>query len=272
MKSKKAGFTLIEILIVVVIFAIVAIAVISAINPTELINRGRDTSTLQAVSQTYSAAIRSNTIRGNFPIESDLSGVALNSEEGIAFIDKLRETDEVKESFTNNQELNNIFLSANVDNQQIYLCFRPKSQAFYNHPLSGYDKFGQEIEQCLANECYVCVNGDNISLIGQPIDPGAARPTPTPAPPAEIAWHRATTGNNCNEYCQSIGKTCTEEEGSCPVFCFVTSGGNQVEARWADIFGIKDPATGYSCWGSYSCSTTFKYVPLAVFNARCCCK
>lgn len=265
------GFTLIEILITVVILGVLTVAIISVLNPIEIINRGRDTGTLQTVTQTYSAAIRNNVVRGSFPMESDITGVSLSSEEGQTFLNKLLETDELKRSYINNTNLDNIYLTAQIEQQQIYLCFLPKSSAFNSHPLSGFDRFGQQIEHCAIGECYVCINGDNIGLVGQPIA-DAERLTPTPVPPPETTWYRATTGNNCNEYCQSLGMTCTEVAGSCPVFCFVTAGGNQVEARWANLYGIQDPATGYSCWGAYSCSATFRYTPLWAFNARCCCR
>ena len=39
----QLGFTMIELLIVITILGILAVAVLSAINPIEQINRGRDT-------------------------------------------------------------------------------------------------------------------------------------------------------------------------------------------------------------------------------------
>ncbi|MFH1244700.1 MAG: type II secretion system protein [bacterium] len=64
---KKLGFTMIELLIVIAVLGILAVAVLSAINPIELINRGRDTGSKSDVEQVASAVDRYYTAKGYFP-------------------------------------------------------------------------------------------------------------------------------------------------------------------------------------------------------------
>lgn len=65
--KKSKGFTLIELLIVIAILGILAVAVLSAINPVEQINRGRDTGTQSDAEQLLSAISRFNASQGFFP-------------------------------------------------------------------------------------------------------------------------------------------------------------------------------------------------------------
>ena len=63
--SKVAGFTMIELLIVITILGILATAVLSAINPIEQINRGRDTGKRSDSEQLLSALERYNAFAGH---------------------------------------------------------------------------------------------------------------------------------------------------------------------------------------------------------------
>lgn len=64
---KAAGFTMIELLIVITILGILAVAVLSAINPLEQINRGRDTASQGDVEQLLGALERYNAFQERFP-------------------------------------------------------------------------------------------------------------------------------------------------------------------------------------------------------------
>lgn len=66
---KAAGFTMIELLIVITILGILAVAVLSAINPLEQINRGRDTARQGDAEQLLGALERYNAFQERFPWE-----------------------------------------------------------------------------------------------------------------------------------------------------------------------------------------------------------
>ena len=65
--GRAAGFTMIELLIVITILGILATAVLSAINPIEQINRGRDTSSRSDAEQLLSAIDRYNAFQQYYP-------------------------------------------------------------------------------------------------------------------------------------------------------------------------------------------------------------
>lgn len=65
--ARSGGFTMIELLIVITILGILAVAVLSAINPVEQINRGRDTGSRSDAEQLLSAIDRYNAFKGFFP-------------------------------------------------------------------------------------------------------------------------------------------------------------------------------------------------------------
>ncbi|MGD9129040.1 MAG: prepilin-type N-terminal cleavage/methylation domain-containing protein [Candidatus Woesebacteria bacterium] len=74
---RKAGFTMIELLIIITILGILAVAVLSAINPIEQINRGRDTSKRSDSEQLISAIQRYYAFNGHYPWlidDGDVSG------------------------------------------------------------------------------------------------------------------------------------------------------------------------------------------------------
>ena len=65
--TTQLGFTMIELLIVITILGILAVAVLSAINPIEQIRRARDTSSQSDAEQLLSAIDRYNAFQGVFP-------------------------------------------------------------------------------------------------------------------------------------------------------------------------------------------------------------
>lgn len=67
LKGRVAGFTMIELLIVIAILGILAVAVLAAINPVEQINRSRDTATRSDAEQLIGAIDRFNAMKGYYP-------------------------------------------------------------------------------------------------------------------------------------------------------------------------------------------------------------
>ena len=66
-KLAQSGFTMIELLIVIAILGILAVAVLSAINPIEQINRGRDTGSRTDSEQLLTAIERFNAFQRYYP-------------------------------------------------------------------------------------------------------------------------------------------------------------------------------------------------------------
>jgi len=66
-KRFRLGFTMIELLIVIAVLGVLAVAVLSAINPIEQINRGKDTGTRSDSEQLISAIDRYYTSKGYYP-------------------------------------------------------------------------------------------------------------------------------------------------------------------------------------------------------------
>lgn len=66
-KARNLGFTMIELLIVIAILGILAVAVLAAINPIEQINRGRDTGNRSDAEQLISAIDRFSAFQGFAP-------------------------------------------------------------------------------------------------------------------------------------------------------------------------------------------------------------
>lgn len=69
-KAGGEGFTMIELLIVISVLGILAVAVLAAINPIEQINRGKDTGTRSDSEQLLSAIERYYTTMGYYPWRS----------------------------------------------------------------------------------------------------------------------------------------------------------------------------------------------------------
>lgn len=152
----QAGFTMIELLIVIAILGILAVAVLAAINPIEQINRGRDTGSRSDAEQLISAIDRYYAFNGYYPWQigaSDTANTALawSQFEDTSLTDsggtcKVAEkistattagcngADELKQSFierVSDASYNFIFLyNDGVQGSSTYACFAPKSQAF----------------------------------------------------------------------------------------------------------------------------------------------
>ncbi|MDA1079419.1 MAG: type II secretion system protein [bacterium] len=155
--TSVAGFTMIELLIVISILGILAVAVLSAINPIEQINRGRDTGSQSDAEQLISAADRYNAFQGYYPWQEDPSDTAavswteigstawtVNGDATCNVLDRLGSTattaagctnsNEIKSSFTARitaGSYNSLFVHNEGDaGSTTYVCFEPQSDAF----------------------------------------------------------------------------------------------------------------------------------------------
>ncbi|MFH2118133.1 MAG: type II secretion system protein [Candidatus Paceibacterota bacterium] len=164
----SGGFTMIELLIVIAILGILAVAVLSAINPIEQINRGRDTGTRSDAEQLISAIDRYYAFNGYYPWQTGaadttnvaLSWVAFNTEtlfdsggtctvgEKLGTSDTVGCTgaDELKQSFlerVSKTSYNTLHVyNSGAQGSSTYACFAPKSQAFVQETEQRLDPDG----------------------------------------------------------------------------------------------------------------------------------
>lgn len=146
---RKLGFTMIELLIVIAVLGILAVAVLAAINPIEQINRGRDTGSRSDAEQLLSAVDRFYASQGYYPwrtgandVESDgTSGVTWTNVNAVTdgttdLLDKLSTggTAELKTSFVTRVSAgtyNSLYIyNRGEQGDSTYVCFLPKSGSF----------------------------------------------------------------------------------------------------------------------------------------------
>lgn len=155
----QAGFTMIELLIVIAILGILAVAVLSAINPVEQINRGRDTGSRSDAEQLLSAIDRYNAFAGYYPWQNGASDTEYRINATTPFITWDAATDVTQHTTacqvsdllgagatgcTGSNELKVTFFNRIFDtgynflsiyhgvnaSDSTYVCFAPKSDAF----------------------------------------------------------------------------------------------------------------------------------------------
>lgn len=155
MKKKNLGFTMIELLIVIAVLGILAVAVLSAINPIEQINRGRDTGSRSDAEQAISAVDRFYASMGYYPwqisaddidnedtvwAEVDNTWVAVADSSVVLETLSSGGTAEIKTSFVTRITADgyNTLMKYNRGTQgdSTYICFLPKSGSFKEEALT----------------------------------------------------------------------------------------------------------------------------------------
>jgi prepilin-type N-terminal cleavage/methylation domain-containing protein len=162
--SNMLGFTMIELLVVIAIIGILAVAVLSAINPIEQINKGRDTRTRSDAGELLGAVERYYSTSEIYPwnvgvttaevitgaswtavtdVGDDVAFTGEAGQAGFGWLDVLANSQEVKGQYANRlwQDYNTqtagdaefVVLkeaSSGSESQQVYVCFMPISQQF----------------------------------------------------------------------------------------------------------------------------------------------
>jgi len=156
--KSQLAFTMIELLIVIAILGILAVAVLAAINPVEQINRGRDTGTRSDAEQLLSAVDRFYAYKGYYPWQVSpndgndaqawmaVDSVAGWTDQGVTtecnVLDKLANgddancdgTNEVKRSFVTKiteDDYNYLYVyTRGQSGDSVYVCFEPQSEGF----------------------------------------------------------------------------------------------------------------------------------------------
>lgn len=147
MKLTAKGFTLIELLIVIAVLGILAVAVLSAINPIEQINRSRDTGSRSDAEQLIGAIDRYYATQGYYPWKTSPTGADTTAwgvvttwpdtaTPTLEVLAKLSESGsgELKASFVtriSDAGSNPLYkYNAGAAGDSTYVCFSPKSSAF----------------------------------------------------------------------------------------------------------------------------------------------
>jgi len=157
-KGLKFGFTMIELLIVIAVLGVLAVAVLSAINPIEQINRGRDTGTRSDAEQLLSASDRFYTSMGYYAWATDATSTNTSVDPLIEIISATQTTigadgeevltrlsaggtAELKASFVTRivaANSNHLWIYfTGTDGDSTYVCFVPRSASFRTE---GYNR------------------------------------------------------------------------------------------------------------------------------------
>lgn len=190
MKKINFGFTMIELLIVIAVLGVLAVAVLAAINPIEQINIGRDTGSRSDVEQLIGAIDRYYTVKEYYPWQTgaDLETMGMDFTEITSLapddgttplLTKLSEggTAEIKSSFASRvgTAANPLFIyNGGAPGNSTYVCFIPQSSQFrddaWNRCQSSTLPTDMPVEACpagatcvgaitadLATGCYSCL-------------------------------------------------------------------------------------------------------------------
>jgi len=177
LKSKFIrGFTMIELLIVIAVLGILAVAVLATINPLEQINRGRDTGSRGDAEQLLSAIDRFNATQAIFPWQADRDDESMDlstlvevtdvqDADGCLMLDKLAQgggtcsssADEIKAAFANRlraTSYNPLYIEYEAGlGDSIYICFQPQSKAFL---MESVERCSEDVPDDFPDVCAGC--------------------------------------------------------------------------------------------------------------------
>lgn len=182
----QRGFTMIELLVVIAVIGVLAVAVLSSINPIEQVNKGRDTRMRSDAAQLLNAIDRYYAIQEVYPWNDVIAGTSVPRDEfdcpdgeledctgAGSWVQRLVITAEVKESFlTRIAESDEIYVfksgdiagGALGDIATVYACFQPSSRQFQ---LEAARKCQDGLTPDLGADDHFC-NGDRTSLEADP--------------------------------------------------------------------------------------------------------
>lgn len=178
LQRSSQGFTLIEILIVIILIGILAVALLAAINPVELLRKGRDTQRQADARELLGAYERFYTTYGCYPWNG--TACTTTTEQTTAVNPRftgaganealLIEQDELKSQFSSRDSVTNptlsqrLFVSEDGTSNIMSVCFEPESTAARDGSLGTTRNVTNSADDpCAAGEtypgagCYVCI-------------------------------------------------------------------------------------------------------------------
>lgn len=172
MNKLSRGFTLIELLVVIGILGILAAALVATIDPFEQLNKAKDASTENTLTEFQTALLRYYSIRGTMPwgdstdqcAGAGVSSIDMTSLEPTlsTCVTTLVTQGELKQAFTTaTAALSSIYLGASTSND-VTMCYKPVSKAKQRDPNTKYLSTGVAVvdSSCKslggASDCYWC--------------------------------------------------------------------------------------------------------------------
>jgi len=183
LKKLKRGFTMIELLIVIAILGVLAVAVLAAINPIEQINRSRDNGSRSDAEQLIGAVERYYSSQGYYPWLTSPNDTPMTTEWGkvdstwvdnattpAQVLTKLSSATgavgELKESFVSRVTATtyNTLYKYNAGNSgdSTFVCFLPKSLSFKKEAADRCagtlpTDYPPAASACVASSEYICL-------------------------------------------------------------------------------------------------------------------
>lgn len=163
--NSTKGFTLVELLIVIVIIGILSIALFAAIDPIDQTRRGQDTA-LRSFSTQLSRAVISYYAtnarypwidedgEGSNPSEQPLSSTTIDNA-----IQAMIESGELNSNFSQvvKPYEDKIFVSYDETTTEVSVCFLPNSKPFKKDANNQYQRDGSACTDTTRNTCHICV-------------------------------------------------------------------------------------------------------------------
>ncbi len=158
LSANKKAFTLIELLIVVTLIALLSVALIATIKPTEQKAKASDSRVKALISEIFKAHLRYSSDKDIRYFSQPVSATAINSPMALNFIQELIFVKELRENILSDPYLNQVLLTAYKNEDNIALCYLPKAKSNQGYSSdTRFDSEGYSDQNCQEHQCYYCL-------------------------------------------------------------------------------------------------------------------